>query len=80
MLTWLGTTISPPSSTPVGGPTDGSPAGIGKPAGLEAALSIRTSYTRPYDDAEGPDGPSGYKYRGVIRPSLQCRTPEGVCT
>jgi len=43
--------------------------GIRKPAGLEAALSIRTSYTRPgqvppYQDAEGPDGLLRYKYRG----------------
>lgn len=44
--------------------------GIRKPAGLEAALSIRTSYTRPgqpppYEDAEGPDGLLRYKYRGA---------------
>lgn len=43
--------------------------GIRKPIGLAAALSIRTSYTRPgqtrpYDDAEGPDGLLRYKYRG----------------
>lgn len=43
--------------------------GIRKPAGLDAALSIRTSYTRPgqpppYEDAEGPDGLLRYKYRG----------------
>ncbi len=44
--------------------------GIRKPAGLDAALSIRTSYTPvgqspPYEDAEGPDGLLRYKYRGT---------------
>ncbi len=43
--------------------------GIRKPSGLVAALSIRTSYTRPgqvppYEDMEGPDGLLRYKYRG----------------
>jgi putative restriction endonuclease len=43
--------------------------GIRKPAGLVAALSIRTSYTRPgqvppYEDTDGPDGLLRYKYRG----------------
>lgn len=43
--------------------------GIRKPSGLVAALSIRTSYTRPgqvppYEDTEGPDGLLRYKYRG----------------
>ena len=44
--------------------------GIWKPAGLEAALTIRTTYTapedkRPYDDEVGPDGLIRYKYRGI---------------
>jgi putative restriction endonuclease len=44
--------------------------GIRKPAHLDAALSIRTSYTPagqapPYADAEGPDGLHRYKYRGT---------------
>lgn len=43
--------------------------GIRKPRILQAALSIRTTYTpegrkRPYEDAEGPDGLLRYKYRG----------------
>lgn len=43
--------------------------GIRKPAFLDAALSIRTSYTSPrreppYEDKEGPDGLLRYKYRG----------------
>jgi putative restriction endonuclease len=43
--------------------------GIRKPAGMDAALSIRTVYTEPgrvppYADAEGPDGLIRYKYRG----------------
>lgn len=43
--------------------------GIRKPARVEAALSIRTTYTRPgqappYEDAQGPDGLLRYKYRG----------------
>jgi putative restriction endonuclease len=43
--------------------------GIRKPAGLEAALSFRTTFTPPdqvppYEDAEGPDGLVRYKYRG----------------
>jgi len=45
-------------------------AGIWKPAGLEAALTIRTAYTRPdqtppYADDIGEDGLARYKYRGV---------------
>jgi len=44
--------------------------GIRKPAGMEAALAIRTTYTPPtqrppYDDAIGPDGLQRYKYRGT---------------
>lgn len=43
--------------------------GIRKPAGMDAALSIRTVFTEPgeappYADAEGPDGLIRYKYRG----------------
>lgn len=43
--------------------------GIRKPASLNAAVSIRTVYrpegaTRPYEDAEGPDGLIRYKWRG----------------
>lgn len=43
--------------------------GIRKPRVLQAALSIRTTYTpegreRPYEDREGPDGLLRYKYRG----------------
>jgi putative restriction endonuclease len=44
--------------------------GIWKPAPLEAALTIRTTYTRPdqrtpYDDDLGADGLLRYKYRGT---------------
>lgn len=44
--------------------------GIWKPAGLEAALSIRTTYTPPselppYQDDIGADGYVRYKYRGT---------------
>jgi putative restriction endonuclease len=44
--------------------------GIWKPAGLEAALTIRTTFTRsdqppPYEDAMGDDGLVHYKYRGT---------------
>lgn len=44
--------------------------GIWKPRQLDAALSIRTTFTRPgaappYEDAEGPDGLLRYKYRGT---------------
>jgi len=63
--------------------------GIRKPAHMEAALSIRTSYTRPgqprpYEDAEGPDGLLRYKYRGqdpshpenvALRKALEYRLP-----
>lgn len=43
--------------------------GIRKPAGMDAALSIRTVFTEPggtppYADAAGPDGLIRYKYRG----------------
>ena len=43
--------------------------GIRKPAHLDAALSIRTTFTPPgqkppYEDAQGPDGLLRYKYRG----------------
>lgn len=43
--------------------------GIRKPAGMDAALSIRTVFTEPgqvppYADAEGDDGLVRYKYRG----------------
>lgn len=43
--------------------------GIRKPAALDAALTLRTTYTPagqvpPYEDAEGPDGLLRYKYRG----------------
>jgi putative restriction endonuclease len=44
--------------------------GIRRPAHMEAALSIRTSFTPggqvpPYEDTERPDGLLRYKYRGV---------------
>ena len=44
--------------------------GIRKPAGMEAALAIRTTFTPPgqlppYNDAIGPDGLQRYKYRGT---------------
>src|SRR3954462_14940823 len=44
--------------------------GIWKPAGLDAALSIRTTYTPPselppYQDDLGDDGLVRYKYRGT---------------
>jgi len=44
--------------------------GIWKPAGLDAALTIRTTYTAPnqpppYYDGEGDDGLVRYKYRGT---------------
>lgn len=43
--------------------------GIRKPAGFDAALAIRTTFTPPdrpppYNDAIGPDGLQRYKYRG----------------
>jgi putative restriction endonuclease len=43
--------------------------GIRKPAGFDAALAIRTTYTPPgqappYEDEEGPDGLLRYAYRG----------------
>jgi putative restriction endonuclease len=44
--------------------------GIRKPAGMDAALAIRTTYTPPdqlppYSDEIGPDGLQRYKYRGT---------------
>ncbi len=44
--------------------------GIYKPASMEAALSITTTYRpagaeRPYDDAEGADGLMRYKWKGT---------------
>ena len=44
--------------------------GIGKPAGLGAALSITTAFTPfgkppPYEDFEGEDGYPRYKYEGI---------------
>ncbi|GAA4783806.1 HNH endonuclease [Actinomycetospora chlora] len=44
--------------------------GICKPRQLDAALSIRTTWTRPgdkppYEDVEGPDGLVRYAYRGT---------------
>ncbi len=46
------------------------PTGIRKPAGLDAALTIRTAFTPPdqlppYADTERADGLVGYKYRGT---------------
>ncbi len=43
--------------------------GIRKPAGMAAALAIRTTFTPPgqmppYADSVGPDGLQRYKYRG----------------
>lgn len=45
-------------------------SGIWKPAGLTAALTIRTTYTPPdqpppYEDDLGPEGMVRYKYRGI---------------
>jgi putative restriction endonuclease len=74
---------------------DGSPmrlivqTGIWKPAGLTAALSIRTTYTPPdqpppYEDDLGLDGYVRYKYRGTdpnhsdncaLREALASHTP-----
>lgn len=47
-------------------------SGIWKPAALDAALTIRTTFTRPgepapYEDAVGADGFLRYKYRGTDR-------------
>jgi putative restriction endonuclease len=64
-------------------------AGIWKPAGLDAALSIRTTYTAPdrlppYQDDLGSDGLVRYKYRGTdpdhsdnraLREAMLSRTP-----
>lgn len=63
--------------------------GIRKPAGMTAALSIRTTFTPPgqvppYVDAIGPDGLQRYKYRGIdpdhleniaLRRAMQERLP-----
>src|SRR4051812_3407541 len=63
--------------------------GIWKPAGFDAALTIRTTYTRPgepapYEDAIGSDGFLRYKYRGTdpnhsdnraLRQAMLTRTP-----
>jgi putative restriction endonuclease len=63
--------------------------GIWKPAGLESALSIRTTFTPPdqlppYEDDLGMDGLVRYKYRGTdgnhsdnraLREALHTRTP-----
>lgn len=63
--------------------------GIRKPASLKAALSIRTVYrpqgaTRPYEDAQGPDGHIRYKWRGddgnhaenrALRAAMQRQVP-----
>lgn len=64
-------------------------AGIRKPRGWSAALSIRTVYTpegssRPYDDRVGSDGLVRYKWRGLdpnqadnraLREAMQQRVP-----
>jgi putative restriction endonuclease len=63
--------------------------GIRKPAGLVAALAIRTTFTPPgqvppYTDTIGPDGLQRYKYRGddphhpenvALRRAMQLRLP-----
>src|SRR5207302_6502827 len=63
--------------------------GIWKPAGMTAALSIRTTYTPPnelppYEDDLGTDGFIRYKYRGTdpnhsdnraLREAMRRRTP-----
>ena len=63
--------------------------GIWKPAGLEAALSIRTTFTPPnelppYEDDLGTDGLVRYKYRGTdpnhsdnrsLRQAMTLRSP-----
>lgn len=63
--------------------------GIRKPAGMNAALAIRTTYTPPnkvppYHDAIGPDGLQRYMYRGqdpdhaenrALRVAMQMRLP-----
>jgi putative restriction endonuclease len=63
--------------------------GIRKPAGTEAALAIRTTFTPPgqvppYTDTIGPDGLQRYKYRGddpnhpenvALRRAMQLRLP-----
>jgi putative restriction endonuclease len=64
-------------------------AGIWKPAGLDAALSIRTTFTPPdqpppYEDDLGADGLVRYKFRGTdpdhsdnraLRQALRSQTP-----
>jgi putative restriction endonuclease len=66
--------------------------GIWKPAGLTAALSIRTTYTPPdqpppYEDDLGLDGYVRYKYRGTdpnhsdnraLRTPFPTATPRGT--
>ncbi len=63
--------------------------GIWKPTGMDAALSIRTTFTPPdepppYEDDLGDDGLVRYKYRGVdpdhsdnqaLRTAMQTRVP-----
>ncbi len=63
--------------------------GIRKPAGMDAALAIRTTYTPPnkvppYQDAIGPDGLQRYMYRGqdpdhaenrALRVAMRLRLP-----
>jgi putative restriction endonuclease len=63
--------------------------GIRKPAGMQAALAIRTTFTPPnqtppYADAVGPDGLQRYKYRGddprhpenvALRRAMQLKLP-----
>lgn len=63
--------------------------GIWKPAQLQAALSILTTYSRtpearPYEDEPGPDGFPRYKWRGTephayenvaLRYAMQTQTP-----
>lgn len=64
-------------------------SGIWKPAGFDAALTIRTTFTRPgqlppYQDTARGDGLVGYKYRGTdpqhsdnraLRRAMQSQTP-----
>ncbi|MDA8312462.1 MAG: HNH endonuclease [Actinomycetota bacterium] len=57
--------------------------GIRKPAGMSAALSIRTRFTPPgqvppYQDAEGPDGLLRYKYRGLDPARPEPDHPENI--
>ena len=57
--------------------------GINKPASLEGALSITTTFTPfgkepPYDDFEGDDGHPRYKYQGTD-PNLYTNRSLRVC-